>query len=497
MEYVQFSITSRDNMAIMIIPPLGVRKKILIILICYITGILGMSVVSQEDIFTAKEKLEVVELAYSLNTIILEVRRYEKNFLLYGTEDALTENQLQLRKALETVDTINDRVANLKVHPMLIGLKTALLAYQQSVELMAEMYHDQGQRFHNKMNHNEVEEKLREEGQDMTERSKELVSFEHLQILAILDDLVEQLLLWSLVAIGIGIFMPLIMSIKIFKPLNIIKKATEDIAVGRFRRIEVLNTRDEMQQVMEAFNTMVAELERRQDQLVQSQKLSSIGTLTAGIAHQLNNPLNNISTSCQIATGEFDGGDVELVRRMLKNIEQETFRARDVVQGLLEFSRTREFALRPASLSETVARAVKLVRSQVPAAVTIAVDIPESLVVPMDVQRLQEVLLNMLINASQAITGEGKISISAAIDQLADEVIVTVRDTGSGIPDEIRDRLFDPFYTTKEEGQGTGLGLSIAYGIIQKHNGRITVESSPGEGAAFHIHLPLSAKSNG
>jgi signal transduction histidine kinase len=238
---------------------------------------------------------------------------------------------------------------------------------------------------------------------------------------------------------------------------------------------------------------MVGELERRQDQLVQSQKLSSIGTLTAGIAHQLNNPLNNISTSCQIARDEFDGGDAEMIKRMLKNIEQETFRARDVVQGLLEFSRTREFSLRPTNLRETVERSVKLVRSQVPAPITLLVDIPEELVLPMDAQRLQEVLLNMLINAAQAIEGEGRITISAAVDRPAAEAVITVRDTGKGIPDAIRDRLFDPFYTTKEEGQGTGLGLSIAYGIVQKHNGRITVESAPGEGASFHIHLPLQA----
>ena len=108
-----------------------------------------------------------------------------------------------------------------------------------------------------------------------------------------------------------------------------------------------------MQQVMEAFNIMVKELERRQDQLVQSQKLSSIGTLTAGVAHQLNNPLNNISTSCQIALDDFDTGEPEFIKQMLNNIEQETFRARDVVQGLLEFSRVKEFELHPANLQES------------------------------------------------------------------------------------------------------------------------------------------------
>jgi len=471
-------------------PPLSIRHKILIILACYIFGILGMTVVSQEDLYTAKEKLEVIELAYSLNSIILEVRRYEKNFLLYGTEEALAENQEQLARAIETVDMINMRVSMLKIHPMLVSLKAMLLAYEQSVKRMADEFRSTGM-----VNPGDLEEKVRSQGQDMTELSKELVSFEHMQILSIINALVEQLVIWSLVAITVGVFMPLIMSIKIFRPLGIIKNATEDIALGRFRRIEVLNTRDEMQQVMEAFNTMVGELERRQDQLVQSRKLSSIGTLTAGIAHQLNNPLNNISTSCQIARNEFGSGDAEMVRRMLANIEQETYRARDVVQGLLEFSRTREFSLRPANLRETVERAVKLVRSQVPTPVSIAVDIPEQLILPMDVQRLQEVLLNMLINAAQAIEGEGRIAISAAADEAAGEAVITVSDTGAGIPDEIRDRLFDPFYTTKEEGQGTGLGLSIAYGIIQKHNGRITVESTAGRGASFHIHLPLVAES--
>jgi signal transduction histidine kinase len=96
----------------------------------------------------------------------------------------------------------------------------------------------------------------------------------------------------------------------------------------------------------------------------------------------------------------------------------------------------------------------------------------------------------MIINASQAITGEGKISILASNKKETDEAVIEIKDTGSGISDEIMDHIFDPFYTTKEEGQGTGLGLSIAYGIIQKHNGRIAVESVAGSGTSFFIHLP-------
>ncbi len=462
--------------------------KILFILGCYIFGILAMFIVSQEDLNTAKEKLEALELAYTLNSITLEVRRYEKNFFLYGTEEALHENARQMTLALQTIEIISQRLARFKVHPMLIKLKNLTIAYQEGMEILAEKW-----KSNRDVVHGELANELRFQGQEMTELSKELVRFEHNQIRIILNELVSRLIVWSMVAIAVGVFIPLIVSFRIFKPLRIIKEATEDIALGRFSKIEVLDTRDEMQQVMEAFNTMVGELERRQDQLVQSQKLSSIGTLTAGIAHQLNNPLNNISTSCQIAVDDFDAGDPALIKKMLKNIEHETYRARDVVQGLLEFSRVKEFEIHPANLHHVVNRSVKLVKSHVTSAINISVDIPENLLVPMDIQKIQEVLIIMIINASQAIVGEGKISLSASIDKANDEAVIEITDTGSGIADEIKDRLFDPFYTTKEEGQGTGLGLSIAYGIIQKHRGKIVVESVAGSGASFFIHLPLPA----
>ena len=137
-------------------------------------------------------------------------------------------------------------------------------------------------------------------------------------------------------------------------------------------------------------------------------------------------------------------------------------------------------------------RAVRLVQSQIPADIALRVDIPDDLVLPMDTQRMQEVFLNLIINAAQSIGNRGTITVTASADHQAGEAIIEVRDTGKGIPKEIQSRLFDPFYTTKEEGQGTGLGLSVVYGIVQKHQGHITVESTPGEGASFFIRLPLA-----
>ena len=465
---------------------LNLRLKMMLILGFYILGIAGMGLISYDDLETTEEKIEILELAYSLNNIILEARRYEKNYLLYQEAEAFEENLRYLDQARNTKEAILERGGKLNIEPLLRDLDGTIVAYG---ETMAQLSQQAGR---SPKEYEAIVDKLREQGKEMTEKSEEMVVFERDQIHSILALLKKQLIAWSSLAVALGIVMPLLMVFGIFQPLTIIKKATEDIALGRFNRIEVINSRDEMQQVVEAFNTMVRELERRQDQLVQSKKLASIGTLTAGVAHQLNNPLNNISTSCQIAIDELQDGDIDMLKRMLRNIDQETLRARDVVKGLLEFSREQEFSLRPTQLADTVRRAVRLVQSQVPADIAMVVDVPEELILPMDSQRMQEVFLNIIINAVQSIGNRGTIAISAGRDEKTDEVVIEIRDSGAGIPKEIQGRLFDPFYTTKEEGQGTGLGLSVVYGIIQKHHGDISVRSAPGAGASFIIRLPLN-----
>jgi two-component system, NtrC family, sensor kinase len=466
---------------------LNLRVKIMFILGCYILGIMSMDFVSYDHLHTTEEKIEILELAYSLNNIILEARRYEKNFLLYNEEEAFQENKRYLAQAHITLEEILAKGEKLKVIPILKELDEHIATYGEKMEQLFQ------QKAIHTAQYTEILDRLRDQGKQMTELTEKLVDFERDQIQAILLLLKKQMVAWSAFAVMLGILLPFLMIFKIFEPLSIIKKATADIALGRFNRIQVINTKDEMQQVMEAFNTMVRELERRQDQLVQSKKLSSIGTLTAGVAHQLNNPLNNISTSCQIAIDELASGEIELLNRMLKNIDQETMRARDVVKGLLEFSRVQEFSLRPSQLSFVVKRAVQLVQSQVPTDVEMIMDIPEHIVLPMDTQRMQEVFLNLIINAAQSIQGKGRITLTATKDENTGEVVIEVRDTGQGIPEEIQGQLFDPFYTTKEEGQGTGLGLSVVYGIIQKHQGSITVQSEPGQGASFFIRLPLTS----
>jgi two-component system NtrC family sensor kinase len=341
--------------------------------------------------------------------------------------------------------------------------------------------------------HRSLEEQLRSRGKALVDLSVKLVAFERLRILEIINTLKTQLLISLVVFLGFMGFLIFIVSRKIIVPLRVIENTTERIARGNFKPLPVLDTRDETQRVVEAFNRMVSELERRQDQLVQGKKMSSLGVLTAGIAHQLNNPLNNISTSCQIILEELDQADLDFLRKMLTNVEQEVYRARDIVKGLLEFSRVREFSLKPTPLEDVVKRSLRLISSQVPPGIDLVVEVPADLILELDAQRMQEVFLNLLMNATQAIKETpGEIRIAAYADPARHEVIITVEDTGMGIPKDELDRVFDPFYTTKEVGVGTGLGLSIAYGIIEKHHGNITVDSKEGEGTRFTIRMPYT-----
>ena len=433
-------------------------------------------------------KQHIVQIADDLREIILEIRRYEKNYLLYGQEEDFRQNQRYTQQALEELGQIAPDVQNLQVASQLDTFRQELLAYQELMQQLAVRPKEHGQ-----PDSRGLEEQLRTRGKALVDLSVQLVSFERRRILEIITTLKTQLLVSMVIFLGSMSFFTLLVSRKILRPLRVIESTTHRIAQGDFKPLPVLDTRDETQRVVEAFNRMVEELEKRQDQLVQGKKMSSLGVLTAGIAHQLNNPLNNISTSCQIIMEELDEGDKELLRKLLTNVEQEVYRARDIVKGLLEFSRVRDFALKTVPLENVVKQSIRLISSQVPPGIDVVTEVPEDLVLELDPQRMQEVFLNLLMNGLQAVKETpGEIKISARVEALGREVVITVADTGVGIPKEELDRVFDPFFSTKEVGAGTGLGLSIVYGIIEKHHGRISVESTEGEGTRFTIRMPYN-----
>ncbi len=467
---------------------LNIRQKVIVGLSACVLAIGFIGGFSYHYLHAIELKQHVVQIADDLREIVLEIRRYEKNYLLYGGSQDLEENRRYTNQALEVLAELVPDVQNLKVATQMNTFKNELMAYRGLMDRMAQGNHSPSER-------RNLEEQLRGLGKSLVDLSVQLVTFERRRILEIIDTLKTQLLVSLVAFVAFMGYFTYIVSRKIVRPLRVIEDTTERIAQGDFKPLPVLNTRDETQRVVEAFNRMVAELERRQDQLVQGKKMSSLGVLTAGIAHQLNNPLNNISTSCQIILEELDQCDVEFLRKMLTNVEQEVARARDIVKGLLEFSRVREFALKAIPLEDVVKRSIRLISSQVPPGIDIVDQVPWDLILELDAQRIQEVFLNLLMNAIQAIKDPpGQIRIAASPDDYHKEAVITVEDTGVGIPKEELDRIFDPFYTTKEVGAGTGLGLSIVYGIIEKHHGRISVESREGEGTRFIIRMPFNPK---
>jgi signal transduction histidine kinase len=277
----------------------------------------------------------------------------------------------------------------------------------------------------------------------------------------------------------------------ISEPLSILRKATEKVSKGVFEKVGYpVDRDDEISACLNAFNKMTQEIKIRQEQLLHSRKMASIGTFTFGIAHELNNPINNISL---IVDALLEDSDLPYQERLslYQDLMAQADRSAEIVKSLLEFSRTDQKQMERLSLEEVVDKTVRLVRNKINLQQIKYKKFINTPLQPIwiDKSRLQQALLNLLVNAIQAMPNGGTLSIALGAGETPDEIRIDVADTGIGIPKEDLDTIFDPFFTTKKEGEGTGLGLSVTYGIIQKHGGRITVQSTPGEGTCFSIFL--------
>jgi signal transduction histidine kinase len=236
-----------------------------------------------------------------------------------------------------------------------------------------------------------------------------------------------------------------------------------------------------------------AEREELRRRLTQSEKLAALGQFVAGIAHELNNPLQGVLGHLELmrTTGAFP----KQLRREVQTIYREADRAAKIVRNLLVFAGSRRLARRSVSLNAVLQKVIALRAATCRAAnIEIVRHYDERIPrVQSDPLLLHQVFLNMVMNAEQAIasTGRGgRIDIATSVNEAGDRIVATVRDTGTGIPEDTLSRIFEPFYTTKEVGKGTGLGLAIAYGIVQEHGGQIIAANHPGGGAVFTVELP-------
>jgi two-component system NtrC family sensor kinase len=305
-------------------------------------------------------------------------------------------------------------------------------------------------------------------------------------------------LLGALAALGLGYFISRKVSISIKK----LASASEQVAHGNLDAKVEIASHDELRELADTFNFMAAALKKRDEKLrefttrriMESERLAHIGQLAAGVAHEINNPLQGIVTYSHLllerATTE-DG-----CRESLQKIVKQANRCRDIIRGLLDFSRQRKPEKRLSKVNRVLEECVSLVDNQalfhnIRIVRRLNQNLPQVLVDP---SQIQQVFMNMIINAAEAMNGAGQLTLTTRYVPADSAVEVEFADTGHGISEEDLDRIFGPFFTTKEVGHGTGLGLAISYGIVQEHKGTITVESQVGQGATFTIRLPVTSE---
>ncbi len=311
----------------------------------------------------------------------------------------------------------------------------------------------------------------------------------------------------------------------------------EDQVRDRTRALEAaLREKDEVARALQAATArlerekeeqraLIHRLEEAQNQLLQSEKLASIGQLAAGVAHEINNPIGFVNSNLATLEGYVEdllgviaayeeaaepllapdssarrriaevkaAADLDYLREDVRSLIAEsvegTARVRRIVQDLRDFSRTGSAEWQLADLHQGIESTLNVAANELKYKAEVKCELGELPLVECVAAQLNQVFLNLLVNAAQAIPERGTITVRSGCD--GDEVWIAISDTGCGIPPEVLPRIFEPFFTTKPVGAGTGLGLSVSYGIVQRHGGRLEVESRVGEGTTFTVRLPV------
>jgi two-component system NtrC family sensor kinase len=306
----------------------------------------------------------------------------------------------------------------------------------------------------------------------------------------------------TLAGMGVALIVAYFIAYRIVKPIRQLVSASERLAHGDLSHRVHLKSRDAIGKLGDTFNFMAESLKERDDQLKEraqktieeSERLATVGQLAAGVAHELNNPLGSVLIYSHLILEGLDETDPR--KDNLEKIVKQATRCKKIVQGLLDFSRQTEPEMNFANINELLNGALNLVENQVIFQnIKIIKDLMSSPPpVLVDSSQIQQVFINITLNAAEAMNGQGKLTIVTRESQDGHHIEIGITDTGCGISEENMKRLFEPFYTTKEVGRGTGLGLAISYGIVQRNNGTIQVKSHVGEGTTFTIRLPIGKR---
>lgn len=476
----------------------SLRQKVVVGYYVIAALITIVAALSFGELKTLEDKVALADRMTELFDATLEIRRFERNYFLHDQETDRDAAGRYVVRVRELLDANRDVLLAVETPRRLAELRDLLDQYETRLASFATAG--------NRMHKAEFEPKLRALGKEIVTIAEEMAGAERHLVQTSLARFRTFLIVFIGAAVALIVAIGQVLSRRVAAPLKALEASVVAVSSGQRGRLPLLSQDREVAAVIHAFNHLLQELEQRRKHLVRSEKLASLGTMLSGVAHELNNPLSNISTSCQILLEELGEADRATQQELLDQIDQQTVRARNIVRSLLDFAREREFKKEWAPLRPLIAQAVSFVKVDVLPDVAIVIDIPDDVNVFADRQRLQQVFLNLVKNAAEALEGGGRISVSSqrpaerdadapACGSADDAIEIVVADTGPGIAAEALPRIFDPFYTTKAVGKGLGLGLFVVHEIVEQHDGCISAENAPGGGAVFRIRLPAQGSS--
>ncbi len=286
----------------------------------------------------------------------------------------------------------------------------------------------------------------------------------------------------------------------IISPISELATVMEKVGKGEFGAKVKVRTKDEIGRLANVFNKMIhdlkereSEIERAKTRLIQSEKMGAFGQMSAGIAHEVKNPLAGILGYAQMSKKKLPA-DSEILP-YIDIIEKEAVRCKEIVENLMRFARQEKPVMSRIDLNKTVKDSIRLVEHQMSISGIKIVQIFAVDGAPIwcagNSNQLQQVLMNLMLNAQHAMDNKGTLTITTHYEQEKNRVLILISDTGHGMTEEVKNRIFEPFFTTKGVGKGTGLGLSVSIGIIKDHGGSIDVESEVGKGTTFTITIPI------
>ena len=451
----------------------------------------GITVTAVVLLSNLKVKQGFLEKASGYEFEIQQARRYEKNFFLYGTnlDDALSS----IHMADAYLERNRQELESVLGARKLASMRGNLAAYQASLERLLHLTQAAGPTRQEEERLG-IQTLLRRYGAQIVVDAEETLDRERLAVHAALNTAMVS-------AIGFLVFMVATMALvvvfltrTVLQPLGRFMRYMERVGAGDYSPITpVRKYRDEFSNLAMAMNRTLHELKVHQERLVHSERMAAVGSLTSGIAHELNNPLNNISLTTESLLSDFSSFSDDEKIRMLDQISTQVERANATVRQLLDFTRKDQPAFTHVALSGILESTLKLIGneltlSNVESRLSVDGTLPPVLGNP---RNLQQVFLNLCLNGVQAMPKGGVLGVRARRDGES-SVRIDVSDTGVGIAAENLGKIFEPFFTTKEAGKGTGLGLTVVQSIVEKHGGRIQVESRVGQGTTFTVLLPAA-----